>query len=754
MEGKIKELIAQMTVEEKASFCSGADDWHTETLERLGIPAIMMSDGPHGLRKVADVDENEIWHGQTVKATCYPSGAGLANSWNEELLFSVGEALGEEAKGEGLSILLGPAINMKRSPVCGRNFEYYSEDPYLTGKLAASYIRGVQSKGVGTSVKHFAINNHEYRRHSTNALVDMRTIREIYLTAFEIAVKEASPATIMHSYNRINGEQVSKSKWLLDGILRKEWGFDGIVISDWGGMNDRVASLDAGCDLEMPGIGGVRDEAIVKAVKEGRLDENVLDVAVERILKTVYKYLPDLGANKADLKKNFEYAASVAEETMVLLKNDKNILPISDGKSLAVIGAFAKDPRFQGRGSSHVNPMYIENIWDNMEQRNGGNLTYAQGYSLEGDLNSPDEVLLEEAVRVAKKCGRAVVFAGLPDEFESESYDRTDMKLPDSHNELIRRVVKAVPETVVVLLGGSPVEMPWLNEVHTLMYAYLGGCGVGRAVTKLLYGDACPSGRLAETLPIKIEDNPAYLNYPGVYDDVVYAEGVFVGYRYYQKKKMMVNFPFGYGLSYTEFSYDSIETDGEKVRVKVTNKGERKGKEVVQLYVSTPKCSVVRPEKELKGFKKIELDVGESKWVEFTLDDRSFAYYDVRVNDWRVESGSYTVWVGRNCEDTPLSVRIDKVDNKPYVPEIGNNTPLIDIITNEGYEGIREEFLIKFFKPDMREEAKEKGICLTNSTVFPRKYQTPRMYVRGGEDRITEEDIEQFVREFNKKIKK
>lgn len=749
----VKDLVMKMSLEEKACFCSGADDWHIEKLERLGIPAVMMTDGPHGLRKVRDVDENEVWHGKTVEATCYPSGAGLAASWNEELLYGVGKALGEEARGEGVSILLGPAINMKRAPVCGRNFEYYSEDPYLAGKLAASYIRGVQSMGVGTSVKHFAVNNHEYRRHTTNAIVDMRTLREIYLTAFEIAVKESSPATIMHSYNRINGEQVSKSKWLLNDILRNEWGYEGIVISDWGGMNDRVASLDAGTDLEMPGIGGIRDEAIVKAVKEGKLSEEVLDKAVERILNTVFKYLPDKDASKADLKKMGEYAASVAEETMVLLKNDQNILPLESGKELAVIGSFAVNARFQGRGSSRVNAVNVEQILENIEARNGGKVEYVPGYSLEGDLNTPNEALISEAVEAAKRCGRAVIFAGMPDEFESESYDRVDMKLPDSHNELISRVMDAVPNTAVVLLGGSPVEMPWLDKVSTLLLAYLGGCGIGKALTKLLYGDANPSGKLAETFPVRIEDNPSYLNYPGVYDDVVYAEGVFMGYRYYQKKKMKVNFPFGYGLSYTKFSYDEIEVSDDKVRVKVTNIGGTAGKEVVQLYIGAEKAAVVRPIKELKGFKKVYLEAGESKWVEFELDDRSFAYYDVRVNDWRVETGKYTVYVGGSSEDTPLTAIAEKVDRCPYVPEIHENMPLIDILSNEGYKDVRDEFLLKIFKPDMVEEAETKGISVTNKSVFPRKYQTPRMYVRRGDKEISEETLNSYITEVNNKLK-
>ena len=449
-----------------------------------------------------------------------------------------------------------------------------------------------------------------------------------------------------------------------------------------------------------------------------------------------------------------EYAATVAEETMVLLKNDKKLLPIDADKPLAVIGAFAKTPRFQGRGSSRVNAYTVHGIYDAMDARNGGKLEFAAGYTLEGDVNTPDESLIAEAVETAKRCGRAVVFAGMPDEFESESYDRATMKLPDSHNELIRRVTEAVDETVVVLLGGSPVEMPWLNEVSTLFLAYLGGCGIGKAVAKLLYGDVCPSGKLAETFPVQFEDNPSYLNYPGIYDDVVYAEGVFVGYRYYEKKKMKVNFPFGYGLSYTEFSYDSISVEGNRVKVRVTNRGKYAGKEVVQLYVSPPKSAVNRPVKELKGFKKISLAPGESGEVELELCDRSFAYYDERVNDWRVESGEYRLLVGGSSDDTPLEAVVTMVDKNPYVPPITDNTPLIDIITNAGYSDVRDRFLMQIFKPEMRKEAEEKGIDLYNSTVFPRKYQTPRMYVRGGEDAITEDQLKGYVEQVNKKLLK
>ena len=749
----IKSIISQMTLEEKAKFCSGADEWHIEKLDRLGVPEVMMSDGPHGLRKKVKTEAASYYYGDTVKSTCFPSAAGLACSWNKELLYGLGEALAAEAKGEQISILLGPGINMKRSPVCGRNFEYFSEDPYLAGKLSAEYIKGVQAHGVGTSLKHFAVNSQEHRRHCTNAIVDMRTLREIYLAAFEIAVKEAKPATIMHSYNCINGDQVSKSKWLLNDILREEWGYEGMVMSDWNGMNNRVVSLEAGSDLEMPGSFGIRDAQIVKAVKEGRLDEKIVDRAVERILKTTYGYLPDENAEKADLVKSHAFCTRVGEEAMVLLKNEDNMLPLTDKKPLAVIGAFAKTPRYQGSGSSRVNPAFVDDVLECMTERNGGMVEFAEGYTLEGDVNTPDEALIAEAVATAKKCGRAVIFAGMPDKFESEGYDRSNMNLPDSHNELIERIVKEVPETVVVLLGGSPVEMPWLDKVSALFYAYLGGCAIGKAVSRLIYGDVCPSGKLAETFPVKFEHNPSYLNFPGVGNDVVYAEGVFMGYRYYQKKKIDVNFSFGYGLSYTTFSYDEIKVDGNKVTVKVTNTGKDAGKEAVQLYVGAPKSFVERPVKELKGFEKIFLEPGESKTVEFELCDRSFAYYDVRVNDWRVETGEYTIYVGGSSVDTPLTAKIEKVDEKPYVEPITINTPVIDIMTMPGYEPIREEFMMKILPPKSRETVKEIGFYYEgHPSIYGRRYHTMRMSVRWNDGNLTEDMLMQYIDEANAKL--
>ena len=749
---EIKKLISKMTLEEKARFCSGFDEWHIEKLDRLGIPEVMMCDGPHGLRKKSKVKGDSYYYSDTVKSTCFPSAAGLACTWNKELLYGLGEALAAEARGEQISILLGPGINMKRSPVCGRNFEYFSEDPYLAGKLSSEYIKGVQAHGVGTSLKHFAVNSQEHRRHSTNAIVDMRTLREIYLAAFEIAVKEAKPATIMHSYNRLNGDQVSKSGWLLEDILRGEWGYEGMVMSDWNAINDRVASLEAGSDLEMPGSFGVRDAQIVKAVQDGKLDEKILDRALERILKTIYAYLPDEKAEKADLVASHTFCTRVGEEAMVLLKNDKDILPIEDKKPLAIIGAFAKTPRYQGSGSSRVSPAFIDDITLCMSERNGIDVEYAAGYALDGDVNTPDEALISEAIETAKRCGRAIIFAGMPDSFESEGYDRPGMALPDSHNELITRIAKEVPETVVVLLGGSPVEMPWKNDVSALFYAYLGGCAIGRAITRLVFGDVSPSGKLAETFPEKYEHNPSYLNFPGVGDDVVYAEGVFIGYRYYQKKQIPVAFPFGYGLSYTTFSYDEIKADGDKISVKVTNTGKVAAKEAVQLYVGAKQAFVARPVKELKGFTKVYLEPGESKWVEFELDDRSFAYYDVRVNDWRVESGEYVVYVGANSEDTPLSVTLTKKDPNPYIPPVHMNTSLLDLMTLDVYEPIREELVMRILPKSSKEKVAELGFSFDNPTIYSKRYSTIRMSVRWNHGELDEDMLMHYIDEANTKL--
>ena len=722
----IKGLIAQMTLEEKASFCSGSDEWHIPGLPRLGIPELMMTDGPHGLRKLR-ISEGSVVYDETYPATCFPSAAGLCCSWNRELVYHVGQALAAEAKAEQVSILLGPGVCMKRSPLCGRNFEYFSEDPYLAGQMGTAYVKGVQSCGVGTSLKHFAANNQEHRRYSTSANVDERTLREIYLPAFETVVKESHPATIMHSYNRINGKHTANCKWLLTDILRNEWGYEGFVMSDWNAMNNRVDAVGCGSDLEMPSSFGTRDRLVVQAVRDGELDERVLDTLVERILKVVFDYLPEPDAPKADLKVNHRLAAQVGDECMVLLKNEGGLLPLSAGKPLAVLGAFARKPRYQGGGSSHVNTAYVDDVFEFINSRNGIAAQYAPGYDLENDQPNPE--LIAEAVATAKACGRALLFVGLPDSYESEGRDRTHMRMPAAHNALIEAVADAVPETIVVMLAGSPAEMPWLHKVTALFHAYLGGGALGSAIAKILYGDVNPSGKVAETHPYRLEDNPTFLNFPGDGDDCNYAEGIYIGYRYYEKKKIPVMFPFGYGLSYTTFRYDSIAVDGNEVTVTLTNTGDRAGKEVIQLYVGANAPRVHRPVKELKDFAKVELAPGETKTVTFTLNDRSFSYWDVRVHDWRMETGDYTVYVGGCSTDTPLTAVVHREDPKPYIAPIHQNTCVCDLMTMEEYAPIRYSLLAKLYPAEFRDEVARLGLNIDNPMIRRRWYYPLRRFV-------------------------
>ena len=658
----LKELIAKMTLEEKASMCSGADFWHTEAVERLGIPAMMVSDGPHGLRK-QDQEADNLGVNDSIKAVCFPAGCGTAASFNRELITEMGEALGEECQAEGVGVILGPAVNIKRSPLCGRNFEYYSEDPYVASEMAGALIAGVQSKNVGTSIKHFLANNQEHRRMSSSSEIDERTLREIYLAAFEGAVKKQKPWTVMCSYNRINGTYAAQNKETLTDILRGEWGFDGFVVSDWGAVNDRVPDLEAGLDLEMPSSGGVNDRLIVEAVKEGRLKEEVLDRAVERILNIVFRYEENRDKTAVfDRDKDHELARKVAEETCVLLKNEEHILPLEEKAEIAFIGKYAKKPRYQGGGSSHINSHKVTSALDCV--KDWGNVSCAEGFR--DDVDETDEALLTEAVELAKKAKAAVIFAGLPDSFESEGFDRTHMRLPDCQNELIARVAAVQPNTVVVLHNGSPVEMPWADQVKGILEAYLGGQAVGAAVVDILFGKVNPSGKLPESFPYHLEDNPSYLYYLGEGDRVEYREGVFVGYRYYDKKKMAVRFPFGYGLSYTTFAYSEPklsaarirDTDTVTIRVDVTNTGSRAGKEAVQLYVSAPDSKVIRPVRELRDFDKIELAPGETKMVSFTLDKRAFAYWNTDIHDWYVESGKYLLQIGGSSRDIAIEQEV------------------------------------------------------------------------------------------------
>ncbi len=655
---KLQELIGKMTLEEKASLCSGADFWHTESVERLGIPAMMVSDGPHGLRK-QDQEADHLGVNDSIKAVCFPAGCGTAASFNRELITGMGEVLGEECQAEGVGVILGPAVNIKRSPLCGRNFEYYSEDPMVASEMAGALIKGVQSKNVGTSIKHFLANNQETRRMSSSSEVDERTLREIYLAAFEGAVSSQKPWTVMCSYNKINGTYAAEHKEALTDILRGEWGFDGFVVSDWGAVNNRVPDLEAGLDLEMPASGGINDKQIVDAVKEGRLEESVLDRAVERILNIVYRFEENRNESVVfDRDKDHEYAKKVAEETIVLLKNEDGILPLPEKEEIAFIGKYARQPRFQGGGSSHINSHKVTGAWDVV--KDWGNITFAEGYGDQEDVT--DEALIAEAVEKAGKAKAAVIFAGLPDAFESEGFDRSHMGMPNCQNELINRVAAVQPNTIVVLHNGSPVEMPWADQVKGIVEAYLSGQAVGAAVVDILFGKVNPSAKLPETFPYKLEDNPSYLYYLGEGDKVEYREGVFVGYRYYDTKKMDVRFPFGYGLSYTTFAYSNLklsaaqikDTDTLTVSVDVTNTGSMAGKEVVQLYVSDVESTVIRPVKELKGFDKVDLQPGETKTVTFTLGKRAFAYWNTQIHDWHVESGEFRILVGKSSRDIQL----------------------------------------------------------------------------------------------------
>ena len=669
---KIRQLVAEMTLEEKASMCSGADFWHTEAVERLGIPASMVSDGPHGLRKQDDKADH-LGVNESIKAVCFPAGCGTAASFNRDLLTEMGEVLGNECQAEGVSVILGPAVNIKRSPLCGRNFEYYSEDPILASQTAGALIKGIQSKHVGTSIKHFLGNNQETRRMSVSAEADERTLREIYLAAFEGAVREQKPWTVMCSYNKINGVYAAENQKYLTDVLRDEWGFDGYVMSDWGAVNDRVADLKAGLELEMPSSGGSNDRLIVEAVKQGTLKESVLDRAVERILNIVYRYEENRDKTAVfDRDKDHEMARKVAEETIVLLKND-GILPLQEGKKIAFIGKYAKEPRYQGGGSSHINSHKVTSAMDAAAGNPG--ICYAQGFRDEEDRT--DRELLAEAVECARQAEAAVIFAGLPDAFESEGFDREHMRMPECQNELIRQVAAVQPNVVVVLHNGSPVEMPWIDSVKGVVEAYLGGQAVGGAEYDILFGKVNPSAKLPETFPVKLEDNPSYLNFPGEGNTVEYKEGIFVGYRYYDKKKMGVLFPFGHGLSYTEYTYSNLklstgcmkDTDSLTVSVDVTNSGKMAGKEIVQLYVGDKESSVIRPVKELKDFAKVQLEPGETKTVTFVLSKRAFAYYNVQIKDWHVESGTFEIMIGKSSRDIVLTqtVTVESTVRLPMV---------------------------------------------------------------------------------------
>lgn len=678
---KHQDILDKLTLEEKAGLCSGKDMWHLKGVERVGLPEIMITDGPHGLRKK---DENVKGSSLdcSVEATCYPTAATTACSWDPELLYEMGQAMGEECLAEKVSVILGPGVNMKRSPLCGRNFEYFSEDPVLAGEMAAGLINGIQSKNVGTSLKHFALNSQEKRRMTVSSVVDERTEREIYLTAFEIAVKKGKPWTVMNAYNRINGTYCSDNGMLQQIILRDEWGFDGIVMTDWGAANDRVRGLVAGNDLEMPSSGGLNDKKICEAVRNGELSIDILDKRVDDLIDLILKSKDALCDCTYSKQEHNEVARKVAANSMVLLKNSEKLLPIKKGEKIAVVGEMARSPRYQGAGSSKINPTMISNAFDEL-MRAGFNPSYAPGY--DSRTTAISQTLINEACEKAKKADKVIAFIGLTDSYESEGFDRTHMSLPDSHNKLIEELCKVNKNVIVVLSGGSPVEMPWIDSVSSLLNAYLCGQAVGQAVVDILCGKVNPSGKLAETYPIKLTNTPCYRYFPGNLKTTEYRESIYIGYRYYDTANKDVLFPFGYGLSYTEFKYSALKLSKKKIKdsdaltvsFKVKNVGDTAGAEISQLYVADEESKIFRPKKELKGFAKTYLEPGEEKTVEITLDKRAFAYYNINIHDWHVESGDFNILIGASSRDIKLEGKVNVTSSEPdaVVPDYRKSAP-------------------------------------------------------------------------------
>lgn len=709
----IEKVLSELTLEEKAGLCSGRDYWHTKAVERLGIHSVMMCDGPNGLRK-QEGEGDHLGIKESIKTVCYPTSSALAASFDRQVLKTIGSALGEECQAEQVGMLLGPGINMKRSPLCGRNFEYFSEDPYLAGELASAYVESLQEQGVAACVKHFAVNNQETRRMSGSSNLDERTLHEIYLPAFEAVVKKGKTRGIMCAYNAVNNTFCSENPQLLTEILRKDWGYEGMVVTDWGAVKDRVKGLEAGLDLEMPGGPGVQDADIVKAVQDGTLEESILDEAVRNVLRFVNdsqtQSRPD---TEADREKYAEISEKLALQCAVLLKNQQ-VLPLAKDCRTVMIGEFAQVPRYQGSGSSHINVPFVTGALEEA-QKKGLPVTFALGYrSRQDDM---DQELLSEAVAKAKEAQAAVIFAGLPDAYETEGSDRESMRLPDSQNRLIEAVAAVQPNTVVVLHGGAPMELPWLPRVAAVLCMYLGGQRVGAAAVKLLYGEENPSGKLAETWPVRLEDTPAYLNFPGENGVVEYHERIYMGYRYYDKKKLPVLFPFGHGLSYTSFAYSELTLDRESmtdqeqliVTCRIKNTGDRPGREAVQLYVRDAQSSVGRPVRELKGFTKVELMPGEEREVSFELDKRSFAYYEPKIHDWYVESGTFIVEIGASSRDIRLQaqVQVNGTEELPmaYTP----NSTIGDLTRSAGGRAFLEQMMKQLSEEPGRENAAEES---------------------------------------------
>lgn len=653
---KHEELLLKLTLEEKAALLSGKTVWQTRDIPRFKIPSVFLSDGPHGIRRQAGSGDH-LGLNASLKATCFPTAAAIANSWDPELGEEIGKALGEEAASQNVNIVLGPGLNMKRSPLCGRNFEYFAEDPYLAGKMAAAYIRGIQSQGVYACPKHFAVNSQEERRMAMNAVVDERTLREIYLTGFEIAVREGKAKAIMTSYNEVNGEYANENKKLLLDILRKEWGFDGLVVTDWGGSNDHVKGVMCQSDLEMPAPGLDSARELVTAVNEGRLSMKDIDLCVDHVLDAVLDLKQKAEEKKSvfDEKAHHALARKAAAESAVLLKNEDNILPLKPGTRIALIGDFAFVPRYQGAGSSMVNPFNVESMDQLIDEYDLQVIGKAHGYTRNGE---PDADLKKEALEAAAGADVVLYCFGLDEISESEGKDREHMRLPQNQLWLLNELVKVNKNMVGILSAGSSIEMPWQYDLKAILHSYLGGEAGAGAILDILTGKINPSGRLAETYPLRYEDTPAFQYYPASERTSEYREGPFMGYRYYDTSMVLFRYPFGYGLSYTEFAYSALEVDEKEVQLTVTNVGERDGAEVVQLYVGFPDSVVFRPQKELKGFQKVFLKAGESKRVHIPFDDKTFRYWNVKTGQWEIEEGEYLLMVGASVSDIRLSGKL------------------------------------------------------------------------------------------------
>lgn len=655
-----------MTIEEKAAFLSGKNEWQTRDFEALGIPSIFCSDGPHGIRKQAGAGDH-LGLNESLPATCFPTAATIANSWSEELGEELGRNLGEEAMAEGVNILLGPGLNIKRSPLCGRNFEYFSEDPYLAGKMAASYVRGIQSRGVYACPKHFAVNSQELRRMAMNSVIDERTLREIYLTGFEIAVKEGGAKTIMSAYNEVNGTYANENKHLLKEILRDEWGFDGLVITDWGASNDHALGVAAGSTLEMPNPGLDSARELIAAVESGKISMDDVDARVDELLDAVIMLSSNAHDKSDEFDKDAHHAVAkkAAAESAVLLKNSESILPLKKGAKVAVIGDFAFDPRYQGAGSSLVNPTKVETISEMISSYDLQVVGMSRGYSRCGEDNAETK---KEALDLAGRADVVLFFFGLNEDSESEGMDRSHMRIPQNQINLLQELGQVNSNLIGIISAGSAIEMPWHHYFKALLHGYLNGQAGAGAVLDILTGEVNPSGKLSETIVRRLEDTPAYRYYPSRERTSEYREGPYVGYRYYDTAKVQVLYPFGFGLSYTTFEYSDITADEKGVTFTVKNTGDRDGAEVAQMYISMKGGKVYRPEKELKGFAKVNLKAGESKKVTISFDDKSFRYFNTKTNKWEVEGGEYIVSVGSSSADIKLTAKVSKAGTTDEIP--------------------------------------------------------------------------------------